>query len=49
MEKLTELKVKSYDLIVQLEQHQQAIQQIQQELQKLSAEIQKEQELKKEG
>jgi len=44
MNNIQELKVKSYDLIVQLEQHQQAIQQIQQELQKLSLEIQKEQE-----
>ena len=46
MEKLTELKVKSYDLIVQIEQYQLVIQQIQQELQKLSLEIQKEQTIK---
>lgn len=46
MEKITELKSQSYDLIVQIEQYQQAIQKIQQELQKLSLEIQKEQEIK---
>lgn len=42
MEKLTELKVKAFDLIRSIEQHQVVIQQIQTQLQEIAKEIEQE-------
>jgi hypothetical protein len=42
MEKLTELKVKAFDLIRLMEQHQAVLQQIQSKLQEIAKEIEQE-------